>query len=152
MNEEYYHKDLFGAVVDVNISDSPRSDLGNLNLRSDLYSQGFNIFSLTDAIGARDKRRAWTLYMQALAAGLSAEEVFFKVVWQVKSMLIALKTKSVSETDMKPFPYSKAKGFLENWKDGELENLSEALVLGYHRIRRGEGETETLVERIILNL
>src|SRR5690606_36911869 len=98
MSDEFYHKDLFGAVVDF----SPEEDTEE---EKRLLLQGrpdFNIFTITDAVGARDKRRAWVLYMQALAAGFSAEEVFFKIVWQVKSMLIARKTASVVETDMKP--------------------------------------------------
>ena len=67
-------------------------------------------------------------------------------------MLIAAKTESVGETDMKPFPYSKAKSFLKNFKPGELEKLSESLGIGYHSARRGEEEIETLVEKILLKL
>jgi len=112
----------------------------------------FNIFSLTDAIGARRKRDAWVLYQKALAAGMVPEEVFYKLVWQVRTMLVAKKTKGAEEADMKPFPYNKAKGFLRNFKDGELEKFSENLVLGYHVARRGKGEIETLVERTLLRL
>lgn len=148
MTDEIYHKDLFGAVVDVNLSAVEVDE----KIVGPSSSPDFNVFSLTDAIGARDKRRAWTLYMQALAAGLVAEEIFFKVVWQVKSMLIASKTKSVAETDMKPFPYSKAKGFLKNWKEGELEKFSLDLVVGYQQTRRGEGEMEMFVEKTLLRL
>jgi len=153
MTDEFYHKNIFGAVVDISPSDAVRSDLNadapGLTLRS---RPEFNIFALTDALGARKKREAWILYRKALAAGLSAEEVFFKLFWQVKSMLIALKTKSVEETDMKAFPYAKAKRFLKNFKPGELEKLSEGLVIGYYQARRGEGEVETLVEKILLGL
>jgi hypothetical protein len=148
MTDEIYHKDLFGAVVDVNLSEIEEDE----GLVGPASRPDFNVFVLTDAIGARDKRRAWTLYMQALSAGLVAEELFFKIVWQVKCMLIASKTKSVAETDMKPYPYSKAKGFLKNWKEGELEKLSEDLVIGYQRTRRGEGEMEMFVEKTLLSL
>ncbi len=112
----------------------------------------FNIFALTDALGARDKKRAWILYQQALWAGLSAEEIFFRIFWQVKTMLIASRTKNVGETDLKPFPYSKAKSFLKNFRPGELEKLSEHLVVGYHQARRGQSEIETLIEKILLTL
>ena len=118
-----------------------------------LRAQGeFNIFALTDAIGARKKRDAWVLYHKALASGMVAEEVFYKLVWQVKTMLIASKTKSVAETDMKAFPYNKAKSFLNNFKPGEIERMSGDLMLGYHQVRRGEGEIETLVEKTLLKL
>lgn len=146
--EEYYHKDLFGTVVDVNLAEVAEDE----KLPLDKKGREFNIFTLTDALGARDKKRAWIIYQQALAAGLSAEEVFFKLFWQVKTMLMTARTKSVTETDMKEFPYSKAKSFLKNFKPGELEKLSEDLVIGYHQARRGEGEIETLVEKILLGL
>lgn len=149
MEEEFYHKDLFGTVVDINLSEVEEDDE---KLPVDKRGREFNIFALTDALGARDRKRAWIIYQEALAVGLSAEEVFFKIVWQVKSLLIASRTKSVAETDMKAFPYSKAKGYLKNFKPGELEQLSENLVTGYYKARRGEGEVETLVEKTILGL
>ncbi len=148
MTDEFYHKNIFGTVVDVNLGEIKEDEKPLL----DKKGREFNIFILTDALGARDKKRAWILYQQALSAGLSAEEIFFKVVWQVKSMLIASRTKSVEETDMKTFPYSKAKGYLKNFSISELTNLSESLVIGYHKARRGIGEVETLVEKILLKL
>ena len=147
MEQEFYHQNIFGEVVDIDLSKEEDE-----KLPLDKKGREFNIFALTDALGARDKKRAWIIYQEALAAGVSAEEVFFKLVWQVKSMLIAARTKSVAETDMKAFPYSKAKGYLKNFKSEELEQLSENLVTGYYKARRGEEEVETLVEKILLKL
>ncbi len=147
MTDEFYHKDIFGTVVDINLGTMEEE-----RLPLDKKGKEFNIFVLTDALGARDKKRAWILYQQALGAGLSAEEIFFKLVWQIKVMLLASRTKSVTETDMKDFPYNKAKSFLKNFSTSELQNLSENLVIGYHQARRGDGEIETLVEKILLNL
>ena len=148
MEEEFYHKDIFGTVVDVNPSAVEDSELPLL----DKHGKEFNIFVLTDALGARKKKEAWILYQKALSAGLSAEEIFFKLFWQVKSMLIAARTRNVGETDMKTFPYNKAKSFLKNFKSEELENLSENIIIGYQEARRGMGEMETLVEKTILKL
>jgi len=146
IHPEMYGTNLFGeAVVHPKIDED--EDLIGPKARAE-----FNIFALTDAIGARKKRDAWVLYQKALAAGMAPEEVFYKLVWQAKTMLIAKNTKSVAETEMKPFPYNKAKGFLKNFKEGEIEELSEALVTGYHQARRGEGEIETLVEKTLLKL
>ena len=147
--EEFYHKDIFGEVVDIDLAFVEGDEARPL---FDKKGGEFNIFLLTDAVGARKKKEAWILYQRALFAGLSAEEIFFKIVWQIKSMLIASKTKSVEETDMKPFPYSKAKSFLKNFKLEELEEFSTRLVLGYHLARRGEEEMETLVEKTLLGL
>ncbi len=146
MNEEFFQQDIFGNTVKVEL-ETAEEDLIGPQARSD-----FNIFALTDAIGARKKRDAWVLFQKALASGMVAEEVFYKLVWQMKTMLIAQNTSSVAETDMKPFPYNKAKGFLRNFKKGEIEQLSENLVLGYHKARRGEGEVSALVEKTLLRL
>ncbi|MEX0919204.1 MAG: hypothetical protein WDZ64_00445 [Parcubacteria group bacterium] len=148
MNEEFYHKDLFGTVVDAKPSlEEEFEDAIGPKGRSD-----FNVFALTDALGARKKKEAWILYQKALASGLSVEEVFFKLLWQTKTLLLAKSTKTAEEADMKAYPYSKAKGYLRNFKDGELEQLSENLMIGYHQARRGEGDLETFVEKFILSI
>ncbi len=145
IHPEMYSSNLFGEEVKVpKLEDE---DLIGSKARGE-----FNIFALTDAIGARKKRDAWVLYQKALASGMAPEEIFWKLVWQSKTMLIAQNTKSVTETEMKPFPYNKAKGFLKNFKPGEIEKFSESLVIGYHQARRGKGEIETLVEKTLLRL
>jgi len=152
MADEFYHKNIFGTVVDVNLG-GERSDLNTDSQGLTLRSRAeFNVFALADALGSRKRKEAWILYQKALAAGVSAEEIFFKLVWQVKSMLMASRTKDVSETDMKIFPYNKAKSFLKNFQFGELEKLSESLVIGHILARRGQGEIETLIEKTLLSL
>ena len=154
MHPEMYSTDLFGKKTA-----SPSEIVDSLTLFSGAPTESkshsatpFNIFSLTDAIGARNKREAWMLYRKALASGMVPEEVFFKLVWQVKTMLIASRTRSAEEAEMKTFPYNKAKGFLRNFKASELEKLSEALVKSYHELRRGYKDAETVVEKALLSL
>jgi DNA polymerase III delta subunit len=147
MSDEFYHKNIFGEVVDLDLVET---EDGEEKIKAK-YSD-FNIFALTDAVGARDKKNSWVLYQKALASGMAAEEIFWKIVWIVKSMMIASKTKDYSETDMKEFPYKKAKGYAKNFSKVELENLSETLVVGYHNARRGIGEVDLVIERILLGL
>ncbi len=137
--------DIFGDEIEVN-AEAEEFDIGT-KPKSD-----FNIFLLTDAIGARNKKDAWVLYQKALASGMVAEEIFWKVMWAVKTMLLAKRTKTAEEAEMKTFPYNKARGNLKNFKEGELEKISENLVIGYHNARRGIGEIETLIEKTLLNL
>ena len=146
MNEEFFQQDIFGNVVKV-VAETEEPDVIGPQSRSD-----FNVFALTDVIGARNKREAWILYQKALASGMVAEEIFFKLVWQIKTLLIASKTKNAEEAEMKAYPYSKAKGFLKNFSTSELTDLSENLVTGYHQARRGETEMEILVEKTLLRL
>lgn len=147
-NQEFYHQDLFGTVVDF----APKIEEEKVDLVGPKGKSTFNIFSLTDAVAARNKKEAWVLYQKALASGMVAEEIFWKVVWQIKTLLIASRTKTADEAGMKAYPYSKAKGALKNFKPGEIEEISERLVTGYHEIRRGEGEMEALVEKTLLGL
>jgi len=144
IHPENYATNLFGEVV---VVENMEEELIGPKARAE-----FNIFALTDAIGERKKRDAWVLYQKALASGMSAEEVFYKLFWQVKTMMVASKTKNAEEADMKSFPYSKAKSFLRNFKSGELEKMSHDLVSGYHSARRGIGEVETLVDKTLLRL
>ena len=155
VHPEMYATNLFGEVAPAETSLKNSSDVPSgawPEFSHKVSAEPFNIWALTDAIGARKKRDAWVLYQKALAAGLVPEEVFYKLVWQTKTMLIASKTKSAAEADMKLFPYNKAKSFLKNFQPGELEKFSEDLVLGYHLARRGEGEIGTLVEKTLLKL
>ena len=120
IHPEMYSTNLFGEEVSAReIASAFTLSTGAPTASESLSPQArgaFNIFALTDAMGARSKRDAWVLYQKALASGMVPEEVFYKLMWQLKTMLTVKRTKSVSETDMKPFPYNKAKGFLKNFK------------------------------------
>ncbi|MHB1330610.1 MAG: hypothetical protein ACYCY6_01440 [Minisyncoccota bacterium] len=146
MTEEFYGKNLFGEVVSIGLKEPEEVEI------VEKAGREFNIFPLTDAVGARDKRNAWKIYEQALASGMSADEIFWRVMWGVKALLLAERTSSVEESGLNPFVYRKSKSFLSNWKPGEVEKLSESLVVGYHNVRRGVGEMETMIEKILLSL
>jgi DNA polymerase III delta subunit len=147
MTEEYYGKNLFGETVNVGFEEAEEDERFALAPKE----REFNIFQLTDALSARDKRNAWIIYERALASGMAADEVYWRVMWGVKALLLASKTDAES-SGLNPFVYKKAKANLRNWKTEELEKLSETLVLGYHDARRGIGEIETLIEKTLLNL
>lgn len=113
---------------------------------------GYDIYRFSNAFGLRDKKRLWVEYQTALTAGLPAEELFWKISWQLKHMLIAAKMTPTDKTDLKPFSIQKAKGFLRNYKPEELPGLSLNLINIYHRARRGQSDFETALERFVLEL
>lgn len=113
---------------------------------------GYNIYNFSDAFGARDKKRLWVEYELALAAGLPAEELFWKISWQLKHMLIASKITPTDKTDLKQYSLNKAKSFLRSYKPAELPNISMKLIDIYHRARRGQSDFETSLERFVLEL
>lgn len=146
MTEEFYGLNIFGEKVDF----TPDQEEEEKKIVS--KENEFNLFTLTDAIGERDKRKAWTIYRKAIASGLVPDEIFHRVYWGVRALLLASRCKSAEEAGLNPFVYKKSKSFLNNWKPIELEKLSEDFVLGFHRARRGEVDMGHMIEKILLKL
>jgi DNA polymerase III delta subunit len=145
---EFYAQNIFGDDVNVDLQESDEVIAKPVGKKD-----SFNIFILTDAIGARNKKNAWILYQKALASGMVADDIFWRAIaWEIKTLLLASKTSSAEESGLNPFVYQKAKAYSKNFKPGELEALSEFLVVGYHNARRGTGDIETLIEKMLLSL
>lgn len=112
---------------------------------------GNNIgFLLADAFGEKDKKNTWVLFQKAMRAGSSPEEIHGTLFWQVKTMMLAKKTKSAEEAGLKPFPYGKAVRFARNFTEDELEKTISSLVEMYHGIRIEGGELELELEKFLL--
>lgn len=109
-----------------------------------------NVFAFTDSFMAGDKKRTWIGYRRLIESGISAEEIHGALMWAVRSALIAGKTKSASESGLKPFVYDKSKRAAAKLGIDKVENLSRALVSAYHRARNGEGDLEMLMESALL--
>ena len=111
----------------------------------------FNIFALTDALGNRDKKKLWILYQEALEQS-APEEIHGTLMWQMKSMMLALKAKTPADSGLKPFVYTKSKRFAANFEPAELQSLSFSLATLPAEIRRGNGEFDLELEKFILAL
>lgn len=112
----------------------------------------FNIFSLTDAFGRRDKKNLWVLYQKAVASGAVPEEIHGILFWQLKSMLLATTATTAGEAGVAPSVFTKAKGFLKNYKEEELKKMSSQFITLYHDAHRGVHDFEIALERFILAL
>lgn len=110
-----------------------------------------SIFSLTDALCARDKKKAWALLIQFLE-NTQAEEVHGVLWWQVKTILaLARSPKSSAESlGMKPFTLSKSKTALQKYTKDEIKDFADDLVFAYHDAHRGIGTLPHLLEQILL--
>jgi DNA polymerase III delta subunit len=146
MEEEFYHKNIFDVVVDQSFGEVEEK------LPVAKKEKFFPDFAFTDAISARNKKEAWIQYQREQASGLAPEQLFWSVTKQIKNLILAGRTKTAAEADLNPFVYKKLKEGRNNYKDQELEEISERLVMGYHEARRGKGEIEMLVEKILLSL
>lgn len=112
----------------------------------------FDIFSLTDAFGKRDKKQLWVLYQKAKLNNISDEEVHGILFWQVKSMILSLNAKDAKESGLNPFAFRKSLGFLKNYSESELKKFSQLLVSLYHDTRKGIHEMDIALERFIIGI
>lgn len=114
----------------------------------------FNIWSITDALGRRDRKALWIFYQKALLAGIPPEEIHSILVWQVKNIILAKKSgESGAEVlGMKPFVFNKAKSFARNWSEKEIMEVSSCLVGVYHESRIGIVSFEEALEKLILEI
>ncbi len=99
--------------------------------------RGFNIFSITDAFGARDKKSAWVLFQEAQMAGTAPEEVLNILIWQAKNLLITKNASSAAETGLAPFVFQKSKGYSKNFETHELKDMSRTLTRLFHESHLG---------------
>lgn len=115
----------------------------------------FSVYALSDALGARDRRSLWVAYQRAQHAGLVSEEIFWKLVWQVKNMLLVTtgsKAPTAESLKMNPYVFSKASSSARNFKQEELISLHRDLLVLWHEMRRGKTDFAHGIERFILDL
>ena len=111
----------------------------------------FNIFSLGDALGNRNKKDLWVLYQQAVATGLGDEEVCGTLLWSVKNMAL-MKNEGAGDAGLNPFVAKKSRSFARNYTSDEIVGLSRKLVILYHEAHRGGEPMNIALERFILAL
>ena len=113
----------------------------------------FNLFALCDALGNRDRKQLWILSQQALFAGVPAEEIFWKLVWQTKMILLVTKSQGKQLRTLKAFVVGKSTRFARQYSLAELEKLSGDLVALWHETKRENSPDFTLgLERLILSI
>lgn len=114
----------------------------------------FNIFALSDAIGARDRMGAWTSFLKSIEYGAEAEEIHGIILWQLKSIALAKSTKGDSDklkkAGISPFVATKAVRYSKNYTESELKKNISDLVIIYHDSHRGILELPSSLEKFIL--
>ena len=92
------------------------------------------------------------LYQKTKIKNIPPEEVSGIIFWQLKVMFQALNSKSASEAELKPFVFNKTKGYLKNYSEAELKQMSSNLISIYHEARRGGLEFNLALEKFILEI
>lgn len=109
-----------------------------------------NTFAFADAFLSGDKKKTWIGYRKLISDGISPEEIHGTLSWAVRSALLAGKTKSTTESGLKPFVYTKSKRVFERLGEETVERYSRQLVGVYHQARMGAGTLENNIELLLL--
>jgi len=112
----------------------------------------FNIFSLTDALGERNKKKLWVLYQKGILNDVPPEEIQRILFWGVKSMHIACSAQKGDMGGLNPFVFRKMTRFARNYSTAELNMLSSTLSALYHDARGGICPLDIALERFILSV
>lgn len=116
----------------------------------------FNIFSLTDVYGKRDKKNSWVMYQKALRKNVEPIEVANILIWNLKNMILVKDRKNASDeikkTKLNPFVFKKSLSFSGNFSKEELNNNLIDLVSIYHEDRRGSDLKSDLESFILKSL
>ncbi len=117
-----------------------------------------NPFAICDAVANKDRKKAWLLLQLAILNGVAAEEIFWKIWWQVKNLLVVKRlseekvVNAEKESGLKPYPFKKALFAVKNFSSSELENLSWDLVDLFHKSKISQMDMEIGLEKLIVNL
>ena len=130
--------------------------LGGLTAKQETDAP-YNPFAVCDAFAEKNKAKAWTIYQQALRQGIPDEEVFFKILWQIKNLLLVKKLMNAGvanvskETGLHSFVIGKAIKAAKNFSEDELINYSYEMLKIYHEERRGWSELAIEFEKLLIN-
>ena len=129
-----------------------RSDKGEV-----VRKKEFNVFALTDALGKRDRKKAWALLQEAYQRGTPTENIHGILLWRIKSIIFVKDAESqgqraLSQLKLNPFVLKKARSFSREFTRHELIQLSGRLVGMYHEARRGGEELDIGIEKLILSI
>ena len=118
----------------------------------------YNPFHICDAVSAKDGNKAWAVLQQAILMGVSSEEVFWKVWWQMKNLILVKKLHQAGvqniekKSGLHPFVVKKTLNSAKNFTETELHEISFDLVRLYHESRRGLQDFPIGLEKILLKL
>lgn len=116
------------------------------------FKKEYNVFSVTNGILERDKRKLWVSYIDSLNKGFAPEEIHGIFFWQIKNMIIASREKSQAETGLSPFVYKNALTGARKYKTEELNLMSNNLLSIIHNVRTGNGDIDIMLEKWVLSI
>ncbi len=92
----------------------------------------FNVFALSDALAARDRKKLWALLVEAFKKGNAPEAIHGTLWWKLKTIAIS--------------------GARNKWPEKDLDDALSAFVDMYHKAHRGESDFEVSLEKFALGV
>jgi len=134
-------------LCEYNLSVKARQDIEREEKR-----EAARIYKVSDALLARDRRGLWVAYQRALTEGFDPEELYWKLSWQIKNILIASQASSATEAGLHPFVFQKSRGALAKYDKEELIALSGTLLDLWRDTHSGRKELPIALEQFILSV
>ena len=118
----------------------------------DVKDQSFNIFSLSDYLGIKDKKNLWVKFVKAKWAGIEDDQIHGTLFWAIKNIIISKGSQSAKEAGLSPFIFGKSKRYSNNFTLPELRKCQSDLVVIFHQARSGKADLGVALEKFILNI
>lgn len=97
--------------------------------------ESFSPFALGEALLSKDKKKLWLVYQDALASGLTAQDILPPLIWQIKVLAIVTLGISQKDSGVSEYPYKKAKQASSHFSKDEILSLLAETTLLFHEIR-----------------
>lgn len=111
-------------------------------------------FAITDAIIARDKKRAWITCLELRDADVAIEQVIGIVFWQIKTLYAVACAKNPSyllPLNLKPFTLTQAKKGIQKYTTDELRHMVYDIATLISRTRRDNQDPYVAFEKYLLS-
>lgn len=130
------------------IKDKIKIEANYIDCEQEKNQSNFNLFSLTEALGERNKKKLWILYYAAIAKKTDPEEIWNILWWQLKT-LNQISANNGQNPNLKPFVYNKSKRYLSNYQK-DIKKVTLSFLKSQANARQGSDLKDEL-ELFILN-
>lgn len=125
------------------------TECGASSAKSAKNKNSQSLFRLADLVALRKKQEAWLLYQEELSKGMPADDVFWKIFWQFKSLMIV---KAGEGAALAPFVYRKTQNAAGLFSIDEAKKSLSVLLDLYQKNHNGEADLVIGLEKFILKL
>ena len=87
-----------------------------------------------------------------LEDGLSVEEIFGVIAWQLKVLLLAYRTETAKDAGVSPYPYTKAKKYLSSFDQQRVLDAFDLINQSFGTIQMGREKKILRAEHTLLEV